>query len=322
MAGAIKDAGARLESAANSKRMPLTQGRLGAGEFIRRTVSEMGADHTMSFAKSVAFSTMLALFPMLIFVLLVLGLLDADGLLLDGLAQLRDTMPQEAYSLLAEQVIPSLTEGQEAALGIGAVLTLLVALWGVSGAFRELMLALNVMYEVDEARGFVRKYATSILLSIGTAALMIVAITLVVAGHALADWAADATGLGRPLELAWMVVQWPVLAVLVLFAFALVYYFAPNVEQEFRFISPGAGIGFVLWLAFTGIFAAYVNNFGSYNETYGTLAGAIVLMLYFHYSALILLLGAEMNQVIEQAAPGGKDEGEKVPDDGREPTKG
>jgi membrane protein len=110
-------------------------------------------------------------------------------------------------------------------------------------------------------------------------------------------------------------------ALVVLFAFALIYYFAPAAKQRFRWISPGSLIAFVFWLIFSLLFSLYTSTVGgsSYSETYGSLAGVIVLMLYVYYSALIMLVGAEMNQVIEWHIPGGKDEGEKVPEDDRKP---
>jgi membrane protein len=101
----------------------------------------------------------------------------------------------------------------------------------------------------------------------------------------------------------------------VLFTFALIYFFAPAAKQKFTWISPGAVLAFVFWLVFSLLFSFYVGNFGSYNETYGSLAGVILLMLYIYYSAVIMLIGAEMNQVIEWHIPGGKSEGEKVPKD-------
>jgi len=101
----------------------------------------------------------------------------------------------------------------------------------------------------------------------------------------------------------------------VLFTFAVIYYFAPAAEQRFRWISPGAVLAFVFWLVFSLVFSYYAGNFSSYNETYGSLAGVIIFMLYIYYSALIMLVGAEMNQVIEWHIPGGKDEGEKEPKD-------
>jgi membrane protein len=305
----VKD---RLVAEGNHVRVPMTRGRLGLADLVQRTLKEMGPDNTMSFAKAVAFSSLLAIFPMLVFILAALGLFHADTLLTRAVNSFQSTMPHEAYVLLTQQIIPGLTSGRrDTGLSVTVVLTIALAIWGMSGAVRELMNALNVMYGVTEGRSAVRKYLASFALAVGTALLLVVAATLVVGGPALAGWVGDHVGGGEALKLTWIVVQWPILAVMVLLAFALIYYYAPDVDQEFRFITVGSGVAFVLWLVFTGAFSLYVNNFGSYDKSYGALAGVIVLMLYLNYSALLLLFGAEMNQVIEDAAPDGKDEGQK-----------
>jgi membrane protein len=176
------------------------------------------------------------------------------------------------------------------------------------------MEAMNVVYDVEEARPFWKQYAISIFLSLGVALLLVSALVLVVAGPDIGGAVAGAVGLGAVFQTVWTVVQWPILVLVVLFAFALVYYFAPDVDQRFRWISPGSVFAVILWLIFSLAFSLYVNNFGSYDATFGSLAGVAILMLYIYYSAYILLVGGEMNQVIEEHIPEGKNEGEKEPD--------
>lgn len=272
---------------------------MGSVDLLKSVIKEMGDNHTGSYAKSVAFSGLLALFPLLLFVLMILGIFGASGVLIDLVNNFESALPKEAYTLLTQQIIPGLTEGHKGGLTFGALITATFALWSVSGAFRELMQAANVIYSVREGRGLWAKYATSLLLSLSTAVLMIAAVGLVVGGPALAEWAAAVTGFGAALEWTWLIVQWPLLAGFVLLAFALVYCYAPDVDQPFKIITPGAGIGFVTWFVFTGMFALYVNTFGSFNKTYGTLAGVIVLLLYFYYCAYIMLMGAQINKVID-----------------------
>jgi len=181
---------------------------------------------------------------------------------------------------------------------------------------------MNVMYEVEEDRPFWKVYGLSIFMSLAVAVLLIGALVLVVFGESIGVTVADLVGLGSVFATIWSIVQWPVVALVVLFAFALIYYFAPAAKQRFRWISPGSVLAFVFWLLFSLLFSLYASTFGgsSYNETYGSLAGVIILMLYVYYSALIMLVGAEMNQVIEWHIPGGKNEGEKVPEDDRKPN--
>jgi membrane protein len=174
--------------------------------------------------------------------------------------------------------------------------------------------AMNAMYKVEEARPRWKRYLLSVVLSLGTAALLLFALALIVFGPQLGAALGDTVGLGSVFRLLWNVVQWPVLFCEVLLAFSLVYYFAPDVEQRFRWVSLGTIPAVTMWIVFSVLFALYVNNFGSYNATYGSLAGVAIFLFYIYWSGLIMLVGAEMNQVIEGHIPEGKDEGEKTID--------
>jgi membrane protein len=295
----------------NVEKVRMTEGRRGWVVLLERTGQAIGADHVSAFAGNLTYHALLAIFPFAIFVLSVLFVAGQEHLLLDGVNQLRSTgaLSKGAADTITGQ-IKALSEGRDGALGLGLVLGILTALWAVSGAFRSVMEAMNVMYEVEETRGFVKKYVTSIVISLLIAVLFIVALGLVVAGPAIAGQ------LGDVGKWAWLILQWPVLIAFVLLGLALLYYYAPSAEQEFKFITPGAILATALWLVFSLIFSLYVSNFGSYNKTYGTLAGVIVLLLYTYYTSFIVLFGAQANQVIEQANPEGKDEGEKTPQPG------
>jgi membrane protein len=153
---------------------------------------------------------------------------------------------------------------------------------------------------------FVKRYFISLVLALSSAVLMIGALVLVLFGSAIGQSIADHVGLGHAFTLTWSIVQWPVLLVFVLVAFALVYYLAPNVDQQIKFITPGSIVAVVLWVLFSGLFSLYVRHFGSFNRVYGTLAGVVILMLFLYYSGMFLLMGAEMNQIIEEHAPGGR----------------
>jgi len=179
------------------------------------------------------------------------------------------------------------------------------------------MEAMNVMYEIEEGRPFWKQALISIFLSLSVAALILFALVLVVFGFDIGEAIANAVGLGSVFEVVWKIVQWPVLICIVLFAYALVYYYAPDVEQRFKYVSPGAIAAVAMWLLFSLAFSLYVNRFGSFGA-YGSLAGIIVLMLYIYYSSFIMLVGAQMNQVIEEHIPEGKNEGEKTLNTGQE----
>lgn len=304
----------RAEQTGNEVDVPLTGGRLGLVELLKRTFKEAGEDHLAAFAGNLTYKGLFALFPFFVFLLSLLGLFGSDTLLPKLLDSASGVLPQGAMTFLQDQLLTIADNKAKDTFTIGAIISILFALWGVSGAFRSVMEAMNVMYEVDEARPFWKVYGISIFLSIIVAVLLISALVLVVFGPQLAALVAGIVGFGQVFQILWVVVQWPVLVCVVLLAFALIYYFAPDVEQRFRYVSPGSIVAVILWLLFSLVFSLYVNNFGgqSYSASYGALAGVAILMLYIYYTTYILLMGAEMNQVIEEHAPAGKNEGEKT----------
>lgn len=305
----------RAERRGNEIGVPMTRG-LGIVDLLKQSFRQAGRDHLDAFAGNLTYKGLFAIFPFLVFLLSLLGLFGAAGLVETLLEQARTAMPQEAVVLIEDQILGLVEARATGAFTVGAIVAILAALWGVSGAFRAIMEAMNVMYGVEEGRPLWKRYLISILLSLGVAALLLAALVLVVFGPSIGGAVADLAGLGAVFQWVWNILQWPVLAAFVLFSFALIYYFAPDAEQSFRWISPGSVFAFTLWLVFSLLFSFYVNNFATYNATYGALAGVAILMLYIYYSAYILLFGAEMNQVIEEHIPGGKDPGEKAPDTG------
>ncbi|MDP9477837.1 MAG: YihY/virulence factor BrkB family protein [Actinomycetota bacterium] len=309
----------KAEEKGNQAEVPLTQD-LGLVDFFKLTSKEVSEDHVSAFAGNLTYKTLFAIFPFFTFLLSLLGLFNADDLVTTMIDYLKGVMPGKATQFISGQ-LTSITESQaQSAFTFGALISIALALWGVSGAFRSIMEAMNVMYEVEEDRPFWKVYGLSIFMSLAVIILMLGAFGIVIFGGSVGGGLAGAIGLGSVFQTVWSIVQWPIVACIVLFTFALIYYFAPAAKQKFSWISPGAVLAFVFWLIFSLLFSFYVGNFGSYSATYGSLAGVIILMLYIYYSALIMLVGAEMNQVIEWHIPGGKDEGEKVPEEDRKPN--
>jgi membrane protein len=309
----------RAEQKGNQAEVPVAE-NLGLVQFFKLTFKEVGEDHVMAFAGNLTYKALFAIFPFFTFLLSLLGIFNADELVNTMLNKASGVLPPDALQFVEDQLL-SITQSQaESAFTLAAIVSILLALWGVSGAFRSVMEAMNVMYEVEEDRPFWMKYGISIFISLAVIALMLTALGIVVFGSSVGGGLAEVVGLGSVFQTVWSIVQWPILACIVLFAFAVVYYFGPAAKQKWRWISPGSVLAFVFWLVFSLLFSFYVGNFGSYNETYGSLAGVILLMLYIYYSAVIMLIGAEMNQVIEWHIPGGKDEGEKVPEEDRKPN--
>ncbi len=307
----------KAERTGNEVEVPMAQ-NLGLVHFLKRTFKEASEDHLAAFAGNLTYKGLFALFPFFVFLLSLLGIFGAPDLLGQLLDRLSAVLPQDAAGFLEGQLVGIAQSKAESAFTVGAIVSILLALWGVSGAFRSVMEAMNVMYEVEEGRPFWKMYAISIFLSLGVAALLLSALVLVVFGPQIGGAVANAVGLGSVFQTVWSVVQWPVLVFFVLLAFALVYYFAPDVEQRFRWVSPGSLLAVALWVLFSLAFSYYVNTIGgsSLSASYGSLASVIILLLYLYYTAYIVLLGAEMNQVIEEHIPEGKNEGEKTTNEG------
>src|SRR5215213_5659130 len=308
----------KAESKGNEAGVPMAQ-NLGLVDFARLTYKEMNEDHVMAFAGNLTYKGLFAVFPFFTFLLSLLGIFNADDLVKTTVDQLSGVVPESATKFVEDQLLGITNSQAESAFTFGAIVSVALALWGVSGAFRSVMEAMNVMYSVEEDRPFWKVYGLSVFMSLGVVIMLVGALVLVVFGESIGVAVADVVGLGSVFATVWSILQWPVVALVVLFAFALIYYFAPAAQQRFRWISPGSILAFVFWLIFSLLFSLYASIAGSYNETYGSLAGVIILMLYVYYSALIMLIGAEINQVIEWHIPGGKNEGEKIPEVDRRP---
>lgn len=284
----------------------LDLGGLSTGTLIKRTLSEFSADEMPTFAAALAFQMLLSLFPFLLFLIALLGFLH--------LPQFFDWIREQAAMFLppvaletVDEVIAQLQKRQAGLLSFG----ILFALWTASAGVRSLMVAMNGAYDVNETRPAWKRFPLSLLYTLGIAAMLLVAAALMLGGPLLIDWLATQFGLQSLSTGIWTALRWPLVVLLMMLAVALLYYLAPDVEQEFRFITPGSILAVVVWIAASLGFAYYVQNFGDYDATYGSVGAVIVLLLYFYISAAVLLLGAELNAVIEHHAHDGKDPGER-----------
>ena len=184
------------------------------------------------------------------------------------------------------------------------------------GAITE---SLTIAYDVEESRPWWKTRLVAIGLTIALSVLIIGALVLVVFGGRIAESLATAYGLGSAFALTWNIVQWPVVLGFMMLAFALLYYFAPDLrEQEWHWLTPGAAIGVALWLVVSVAFRTYLHFFNSYSATYGSLGAVIILMLWLYFTGAAVLIGGEINSEIEnaaaeQGAPEAKERGEKSP---------
>ena len=261
--------------------------------FFRTFKDEASADRLGDVAAMMTYYAIFALFPMLIFVLTIALLVVPDSAIDQGVAMLTQAMPGQAGSLLEGQV----EQMQSAAHGGIAIVAALIALWSASRGAASLSAALNDMYELEETRPWWKRQLVALGTTLFVAVLIVVALGLLVAGPAIGHAIADRFGLGGAFDIAWSIGRWVLAAVLVMFVWGLLYKWLPDTDAPFRFFTPGAVIGVVLWVAVTQLFALYVRNFGSYETTYGSLAGIIIFLFWLWLSNLALLVGAEINDV-------------------------
>jgi membrane protein len=282
---------------------------LGWGELLKRTVKETQADNGLGLAAQLAYYFFLALFPALLFLIALAGAFASADLVTSLLNMMSGAVPPDVVSIIREQLISVAQGSQTGIMTFGVV----AALWSSSAAMVALIDSVNRAYDVEDARPWWKQRVTAILLTIGMAAFILVSFGLVVARPEIAASVAGRFGLGAALEWSWKIFQWPVVFALVTAAFALVYYFGPDVDQDFVFLTPGSVLATLLWLVGSVAFRFYVVNFGSYNETYGAIGGVMVLLLWLYISGLVVIIGAEMNAEIEHASEHGKAPGEKRP---------
>lgn len=282
---------------------------LGWGELLKRTLNETRADNGLGLAAQLAYYFFLALFPALLFLISLASFMPTGDLVGQVIPLLRGVAPQQVIEILRDQLRQIGDSGQAGLLTFGVA----AALWSSSAAMVALVDALNRAYGIEDARPWWRQRATAILLTIGVSIFILVSAALVLAGPQMAEFLGEQVGLGGTFEWTWKVLQWPLVFLLVATGVGLIYYFAPDAEQDFVWITPGSLVATTLWLVDSLGFRFYVVNFGSYNETYGTIGGVMVLMLWLYLSGLVIVVGAEMNAEIEHASPHGKQEGEKAP---------
>lgn len=266
---------------------------------LRRTVREFSKDQCTDLAAALTYYAVLALFPALVALLALVGLVGQGPSTVDTLLQvLRDLGAGSAAETL-EPTLQQLAASETA--GLALVLGLATALWSASGYVTSFGRAMNRVYEVREGRPIWKLRPVMLLLTLVAVVLVaLVALALVLTGPA-ASAVGDAIGLGSTAVMVWNIAKWPVVLLAVVLVVALLYYVTPNVQQpRFRWISVGAAVAIAVWVVASFAFGFYVANFGSYNKTYGSLAGVAVFLLWLWITNLALLLGAELDAELER----------------------
>ena len=286
-------------------RVPLTW-----WEILRKTFTEAFVeDNCLGMAAQLAYYFFFALFPALLVLLAIASYFPYHTLVNEMFDKLGGFVPPEMLKIMTDQ-IAKISSGKQGGLLTFGVLT---ALWSTSSAMTAIIDTLNAAYDIQEGRPWWKVRITAIGLTTGVAIFILISFALILVGPTAAEQIAARLYLGPAFEWTWKILQWPVAFALASAAIAIVYYFAPDAEQDWVWLTPGSLMATTIWLGASLGFKYYVANITNYTATYGAIGSVMVLMLWFYISGLVLLLGAEMNAEIEHASPYGKDEGEKVP---------
>lgn len=264
--------------------------------------NEYQKDRVGDAAGALTYFGVLALFPFLLFLVSLASLIIDPQQASALVEQLGQVAPAEVTSIVGAQ-IRTLGENQNVGLlTLGAI----GALWSASSGVGAVMRALNTAYDVEETRPFWKVRGIALLFTLGGGVLGVLAALAMVALPGVANSIGGVVG----TWITWLRI--PVAGVLVMFAWAVAYWALPDVEQRFKFITPGSVVGVIIWVLASLAFSFYVSNFGKYNATYGALGAVIVLLLWLWISSQVLIIGAEINSLIEHASPEGKNVGEKT----------
>jgi membrane protein len=270
---------------------------------------EINDDNVYNGAAALGFYMTLSIFPAFIVIMTVIPYLpvqDVDQAIMD---LLYEALPPDSAAMVEGIVLEVTQEQRGGLLSFGILFTL----WTVSTGMYAIMQQLNITYDVKEARNFVHARITALLLSIAFVLLVVGAFTLIVLGGVMEQWVFAAFGESEAVVYAFRVFRWIVIVLALLLGFALIYRFAPNVQQDFRFITPGAVLGVVLLGVASLGFSFYVSNFGDYDATYGSIGAVIILMFWLYIAGLVILVGSEINALVEHYSADGKVKGEKEP---------
>ena len=277
-------------------RIALRARSLGAIKTLQLSAASFSRHDMSTYAAALAYRLLFSLFPFLVFLTTLLGFLR--------MPELFDWLREQAAFLLPEQAMDLVnTVVTELQTPQGGLMSLAIALaiWSASAGVLGTMNALNVVFEVKERRAAWKRVIVSLVYTLALALMLIIAATMMITGPGLLSWLAHYVKLDTFFVMLWTWLRWPIVLLLLILVVSMVYYAGPNLRQPFRLITPGAVIAVAAWVAASFAFAYYVQNFASYNKTYGSMGAVIVLLLYFFLSAAVMLFGAEVNAVLARA---------------------
>jgi membrane protein len=263
---------------------------------LGRVKDEVREDRLSIISAGISYYCLLGVFPGIAMIIMIYGLVGDAATVREQIGMLSEVMPAEAYSILAQQ-LESVSASEGRSLGIGVALTFSLAAWSASRAISALVIAMNIAYEEREQRGIVKLNLIALGLTLGGACFLIIALAVIAAVPAAIRLLGASDTIAA--SLAWL--RWGALGIAAVVGLAIVYRYAPcRSHARFEWVTPGALIATVLWLLSSLLFSFYVTNFGSYNETFGSIGAVVVLLLWFYISAFAVCIGAELNAELER----------------------
>jgi membrane protein len=265
---------------------------------LKRTIREFNADHLTDLAAALTYYGVLAIFPMLVVIVSLVGLLgpSVSQSLIHNLSTVAPGTTKQILTNAIENI-----QRDRGASGVAFVIGLVAAMWSASGYVAAFMRASNVVWDVKEGRPFYKTMPVRLVVTLITVVLLTVSAAAVVFTGSLAGKLGNLIGVGSTAVQVWDIAKWPVLALIVVVILAMLYYTGPNVRQPgFRWVTPGGILAVVLWVLASAAFAFYVANFSSYNKTYGALASVVIFLVWLWITNIVILLGAELNAEIER----------------------
>jgi membrane protein len=265
---------------------------------LKRSVREFKEDNLTDWAAALTYYGILSIFPALLVLVSVLGLIGSSATqpLIDNLGQVAPGPAQDIFTNAIKNL-----QGSAGAAGVFFVIGLVGAIWSASGYVAAFMRASNRIYDIEEGRPVWKTVPTRVVLTLVLLVLLAVSAVAVTLTGGLAKEVGGVLGLSDTAITVWSIAKWPVLLLVVSFMFGLLYWAAPNVKHpKFRWVTPGGVLAVIGWVIASLAFALYVANFGSYNKTYGALAGPIVFLVWLWISNIMVLLGAEFNAELQR----------------------
>ncbi|QYG94925.1 YihY/virulence factor BrkB family protein [Iamia sp. SCSIO 61187] len=275
--------------------------RGGLAQTLKRTLTEFKEDELTDRAAALTYYSVLSIFPALIAMVSVVGLVGDPETITDTLTGIAESLGSSSAVETFEQPIDDVTSDRNAA-GLGLIVGLGAALWTASGYIGAFMRASNEIYEVEEGRSVFMLRPLQMVVTLILVVLLAVVLGAIALTGPVAREVGEQIGVGSGAITAWNILKWPVLGVVVMFMLALLYYSAPNAKLPgFKWITPGSVVAVLIWVAASVGFAFFVASFGSYNTTYGALAGVVIALIWLWLTNLAILFGAELNAEVERS---------------------